>query len=65
MGIITLGGEHPHINRQGFIDPGSRLKHLATINLSRQVDKYMVKVGDDLRQAGEVLEPGRRGQCPF
>ena len=25
VGIITFGGEHPHINKQGFIHPGSTL----------------------------------------
>ena len=25
VGIITVGGEHPHINKKGFINPGSTL----------------------------------------
>ena len=28
LGIITFGGEHPHINKQGFINPGSTLVSL-------------------------------------
>ena len=28
VGIIPFGGEHPHINKQGLINPGSTLEFL-------------------------------------